>query len=116
MTSAPSARSVFDRHLELREKGELERDIAENYHADIVLLTHEGAYHGHDGIRRASKVLRSHVRDGKYRYTNRYVDGEYAYLEWEAESADGGHCYGWDGFVIRAGRIVAQMVYFYCAR
>ena len=108
------ALQVFEAHLRLRSAGELERDLAENYAENVLLLTHEGPYHGHDGVRKAADVLRRFVSDGEYHYRNKYVAGEYAYLEWVAPGRDDAQCKGWDGFVIVRGWIVAQMVYFSC--
>jgi len=107
-------RTVFTSHLRLRDAGELEQDLARNYAADVVLLTHEGIYRGHRGVRRAARVLKKFVPDGKYRYTNRHVVDGFAFLEWRAKGARGKRCFGWDGFVIRRGRILAQMIYFRC--
>jgi len=100
--------------LRLRHAGELEEDLAQNYAPDVILLTHEGAYRGHRGVRRAAKVLNEFVPDGIYRYVNQYVRDRYAFLEWSAKGTRGKRCYGWDGFVIRRGRIIAQMIYFHC--
>jgi len=111
-----STRTVFTSHLRLRDAGQLEKDLATNYSADVVLLTHEGVYRGHRGVRRAARVLAKFVPDGKYRYTNRHVVDGFAFLEWKATGARGAKCFGWDGFVIRRGRILAQMIYFRCGR
>jgi len=78
------------------------------------LLTHEGVYRGHRGVRRAAQVLKRYVPGETYRYTNKHVVDGYAFLEWKAKGTRGKTCYGWDGFVIRRGRIVAQMIYFHC--
>jgi len=111
-----SAGAVFRSHLRLREKGRLDEDLAKNYVPNVLLLTHEGAYHGHNGVRRAAQVLKRFVPSGKYKYTNTHVVGAYAYLEWKAAGARGRRCFGWDGFVIRRGRIVVQMIYFSCRK
>lgn len=108
--------AVFNSHLRLRDAGQLENDLARNYAPDALLLTHEGMYRGHAGVRQAAKVLGRHVPDGKYRYTNKHVVDGYAYLEWRAKGPRGQRCFGWDGFVIRRGRIIAQMIYFRCAK
>ena len=38
----------------------------------------------------------------------RYVDGEYAYILWSAETADNSYEAATDTFVVRDGKIVAQ--------
>ena len=105
---------VFNSHLRLRDAGQLELDLARNYAANVLLLTHEGIYRGHAGVRRAARVLKRHAGECNYRYTNKHVVDGYAYLEWRARGPRGRRCFGWDGFVIRRGRIVAQMIYFNC--
>lgn len=112
--AARTTADVFESHLALRRRGATEEDIAENYAEDVVLLTHEGIYRGHEGIHKAAHVLKSFVRDGNYTYLNKHVADDYAYLEWTAKSNGGAPCQGWDAFVIREGRIVAQMVHFRC--
>ena len=112
--AAVATASVLEAHLRLREAGKLERDIAENYAEHVVLLTHEGVYRGAAGVRHAAAVLARHVADSNYEYLKKHVADDYAYLEWRARGRNGGECHGWDAFVIREGRIVAQMIYFAC--
>jgi hypothetical protein len=107
---------VFRSHLRLRERGDLETDLQQNYARKVVLVTYEGVYRGYRGARRSARVLKRFVPDGKYRYTNRHVVEDYAYLEWRANPPRRKPCHGWDSFVIRRGRIVAQMIYFHCGK
>jgi len=38
----------------------------------------------------------------------RYIDGDYAYILWDAETADNSYELATDTFVVRNGKIVAQ--------
>ncbi|MDY7088527.1 MAG: hypothetical protein SYR96_25915 [Actinomycetota bacterium] len=54
-------RDVLDAHLRRRKAGELEADIRENYHPDVILLSAEGMHHGPDGVRALAGVLRRYL-------------------------------------------------------
>jgi len=113
MTQTRSTQEVFEDHLHLREQHQLEEDIARNYADDVVLLTLEGIFHGHDGVRQTGANLQSFLPHGRYDYLTRQVYGEYAYLEWRGVSDKAEVRYGADGFVIRDGHIVAQMIHYH---
>jgi uncharacterized membrane protein YcaP (DUF421 family) len=107
-----STTAVLERHLELRRAGELERDLAENYTADVVLLSAEGVHRGRAGVRHLATILRTYAPEGHYRYDEVLVDGEHGLLQW---TADGRHLDihdGADSYVVRAGRIVAQTIHY----
>lgn len=53
-----SARDVIESHLAHRSAGDLEGDLARNYHDDVVLLSWgEGVNRGKDGVRRLAGIL-----------------------------------------------------------
>ncbi len=109
--AARSTREVLQSHLDLREQGDLEADLAANYAEDVVLLSWgEGVNHGHDGVRALATVLRAYVDAGSYRYHQLLTEGEYGMLRWSASSADLELHDGTDAFVVRDGRIVAQTI------
>lgn len=105
-------RRVLMSHLQLRLGGDLASDLEENYADDVVLLSTEGVNHGHDGVRRLACILRNYVADGAYSYEQLEVAGELGYLRWTAASDEVDIDHGADSFVVRAGRIVAQTVYY----
>lgn len=66
---------VFEDHLRLRERHAVEEDIARNYAEDVVLLTLEGVFHGHDGVRHTSQTLHELLPGGHYDYLKKQVAG-----------------------------------------
>jgi hypothetical protein len=108
-----STEQVFKDHLALRLEGEVEKDIQRNYSADVVSITNHGIFHGHDGIRECSRVLREALPDAEFTYTRQIVCGEIAFLEWTGKGS-GGRIVdeGVDTFLIRDGRIVAKTVHY----
>ncbi len=107
-----STEAVFRDHLHKRQVKDLDDDIATNYADDVVLLTGTGIYQGHDGVRHTAAILRYYQPDATYDYRTERVEGEYAFLEWTSTSPAGDVCDGADGYVIRKGRIVAQMIHY----
>ena len=52
-----SPREVFENHLALAQKGDLEKDLEQNYAPDSVLLTNYGVFHGRKGMKEAAELL-----------------------------------------------------------
>jgi hypothetical protein len=112
MGSTRSAQEVLDWHLTCRQKGDLERDIADNYDPDAILLSAEGVNRGHDGVRRLAAILRNYVPEGSYSYQQVLVDGDVGMLLWTAHG-DGVDIHdGADSYVVRSGRIIAQTIHY----
>lgn len=107
-----SAADVFDDHLQLRAAGDTEADLARNYAEDVVLLCSYGVLHGIEAIRESADRLDRQLPESQFTYITRYVDGEYAFLEWQAESAESIVDDGADSFVIRDGLIVMQTIHY----
>jgi hypothetical protein len=79
------ARQVFDDHLELRKRGDLEQDLARNYAPDVVVLTARGVLRGHDGVRESAALLYQAIRNAnRYEYENAQCEDRVALLEWRA--------------------------------
>lgn len=112
-----STAEVFEDHLRLRQQHNVEEDIARNYAADVVILTLEGVFYGHGGVRHTSHILHELLPGEHYHYLKKQVAEEYACLEWSGTSSRGGAevQHGADGYAIRDGRIVAQMIHYYLA-
>lgn len=113
MSQHRSTQDVFDDHLRLRRQHQVDEDIARNYAPDVILLTLDGVFHGHDGVRHTSQTLHRLLPEGQYDYTTKLVQDDYAYLEWSGKSNTARVSHGADAFVIRGGRIVAQMIHYY---
>ncbi len=96
----------------MRKEGKVEEDIARNYDPELVLLHKGGVEHGFDGIRKSAARLEQQLPDASFRYQDKQVSGEYAYLEWEADSELYHVKDGADTFVIRDGRIVMQSIHY----
>lgn len=107
-----SPRQVLDDHLEKARTGDVEQDLADNYDPALVILTTEGAYHGHDGARVLADRLARELPRGSFDYRTVLVEGEIGFLEWSADSPQATVDDGADSYVIRGGRIVAQTIHY----
>lgn len=103
---------VLDDHLERRVIGDLETDLRRNYADDIVLLTCNSEYVGHDGIRTSAARLREQLPDVRYEFIAKKVHGPYALLVWRADSHRFRAIEGSDTFVIQDGKIKLQTVHY----
>ncbi|HEX7021547.1 MAG TPA: nuclear transport factor 2 family protein [Trueperaceae bacterium] len=107
-----STREVFEDHLQLRAKGDLERDIHRNYAKNVVLMHVNGVEHGHAGVRKSGGRLHRQLPGCHYEYVSKQVTGDYAYLEWRARSERYRVADGADSFVIQGGKIVMQTIHY----
>jgi hypothetical protein len=103
---------VLESHLRLRKAGDLEKDIAENYHRDVILLPAEGVNRGHDGVRRLAAILQGYVAAGSYDYHQVLIEDEFGMLAWSASSDRVQIHDGADSYVVRHGKIIAQTVHY----
>ena len=112
MGQTRTTREVFEDHLELRTRGQVETDIQRNYADDVVLIINGKVLRGHDSIRHCAASLAHDISDAEFIYRTKVVDGEIAYLEWGIDCD--GVCIddGVDTFLIRDGRIVAKTVHY----
>ena len=104
-------RDVFEDHLRLRRKHQLEEDLSRNYAPDVLVLTSSGPHRGHDGVRTTASILREHTGDAAYEYLHEVVEGNFAYLVWQVRT-DGRWIHGADSFRITTGRIVLQTIHY----
>jgi hypothetical protein len=103
---------VFESHLQLRLKGDVEQDILQNYSPDVVLLTNHGNFHGHQGVRKSSQIFNKHLPDAKIKYLLQVVERDAAFLVWNAETVDVYVKHGTDSFFIKNGLIKIQTIYY----
>lgn len=104
-----STKDVVDHHL----KSFGERDltgILSDYAPDAVLFTSDGPLRGVDAMR---PLFQAMVREfgepgARFDMKRQFVDGDFAYILWTAETADNLYEVGTDTFVVRDGKIVAQ--------
>ena len=97
-------------HLKAFDQGDL-NGVLSDYAPDAVLFTKDGAFKGVDKIRPLFEALIAEF--GKpgatFNMKNQLVGGDYAYILWTAETADNVYEVATDTFVIRYGKIVAQL-------
>lgn len=100
-------------HLRLRRDGELDRDLEENYHPEVVVMSAKGVYRGHDGVRESAHLLAQAIDDpDAYAYESVLVDDRFGLLEWRAKTDElNVHC-GMDSYLIEDGLIVGQTIHY----
>ncbi|HZS02156.1 MAG TPA: nuclear transport factor 2 family protein [Chloroflexota bacterium] len=111
-TTVRSTEEVFRDHLRLRAAHDLDADLQCNYAPDVVLLCRYGVFVGLDEVRESAARLHHQLPHARYEYLSCQTHGEYAFLEWRAESET---CHvedGADSYVIRGGRIVMQTIHY----
>src|SRR5262245_35510407 len=104
-----STKDVVDRHLKCFGEGDL-NGILSDYAPGAVMFTSDGPLRGADAMRPLFQALI--VEFGKagavFSMKRQFVEGDYAYILWTAETSDNVYELGTDTFVVRDGKIVAQ--------
>jgi len=104
-----STKDVVDHHLKSFGEGDL-NGILSDYAPGAILFTPEGPLKGHDAIRSLFQAMLAEF--GKpgavFNLKQQFVEGDYAYILWMAETADNVYELGTDTFVVREGKIVIQ--------
>ncbi len=104
---------MIDRHLELRARGDIELDITENYHPDVVLFTHSALYTGHPGVRQSAADLAFYLGDkADFEIGTYQVDGPNAFLEWVGYTDERFVFDGSESFRVEQGKIVLQSIHY----
>lgn len=107
-----TTQDVFESHLLLFLDWDQIDDIEKNYSPNCVLLTSFGKFYGHDGLRKFAQTLDEKIPDADILFVSRMWNGEVAFLEWQAESAESYIDDGAESFLIQNGLIVTQTVHF----
>jgi ketosteroid isomerase-like protein len=104
-----STSEVIDHHLKCFAAGDL-RGILADYAPDAVLFTPAGPLKGEDAIRPLFQAMIAEF--GKpgavFNLKQQFIEANYAYILWTAETADNVYELATDTFVVRDGKIVAQ--------
>jgi len=104
-----STKEVLDNHLKCFGEGDLE-GILSDYAPGAVMFTSDGPLRGADAMRSLFQAMIAEF--GKpgavFSMKRQFVEGDYAYILWTAETADNVYELGTDTFVVRDGKIVAQ--------
>jgi ketosteroid isomerase-like protein len=100
---------ILDHHLKCFVGVDLDGIVAD-YAPDAILFTPAGTLKGRDTIRALFQTLFAEFAKPGFSATveKQSVEGEYAYILWNARSADNTYEHATDTFVIRGGKIVAQ--------
>lgn len=107
-----SAKEVLDDHLRESKEGSVEADMARNYAEDLVVLTRDGVYRGHDGLRQLAERLRQELPDAVFEYHICLVEGELGFLEWSGRGGQAQVDDGADSYLIQDGKIIAQTIHY----
>ena len=104
-----STKEVLDNHLKCFGEGDL-NGILSDYAPGAVLFTADRPLKGTDEIRPLFQgMIAEFGKPGAVFSMKQYfVEGDYAYILWTAETADNVYEVGTDTFVVRDGKIVAQ--------
>ena len=104
-----STKDVLDHHTKCFGDGDLKGILSGNA-TDPVLFTPGGPLRGADAIRPFFQAMI--VKFGKpgtaFSMKQRFVEGDYAYALWTAETADNVYEFATDTLVVRDGKIVDQ--------
>jgi hypothetical protein len=103
---------VLHDHLRLRKLNAVELDISRNYSRDVVLLSGEGTFRGHDGIRNSARLLAERLPDASFDYITIRLERNLGFLEWTAVARNVTVNDGTDSFLIRDGEILVQTVHY----
>ena len=104
-----STKEVLEHHLKCFTEGDLE-GILSDYAPSAVLFTPDGPLKGAEAIRLLFQAMVAEfgTRGATFSMKQQFVEGDYAYILWSAETVDNVYEIGTDTFVVRAGKIVAQ--------
>jgi ketosteroid isomerase-like protein len=105
----PTTGDVLDQHLRCFGEKDLDGVVAD-YSSDAVLFVPDRPLKGPAAIKPFFQTFLSEFAKpgASFSVRERYVDGEYAYILWSAETADNSYEAATDTFVVRDGKIVAQ--------
>lgn len=110
-----STKEVLERHLKCLAAGDLEGLLAD-YAPEVVVFRPVG-FLGAGGIAKGlaairpvfSALLTEFAQPGtRFEIGQQAIEGDYAYIVWEAETADNIYQPGSDTFVFKEGKIVLQ--------
>jgi ketosteroid isomerase-like protein len=107
--ATPWTKDVIDHYLKCFGQGDLE-GILSDYAPDAVLFTPTGPLQGETAIRPLFQAMIAEF--GKpgaaFDLKQQFIEADYAYILWTAETADNVYELGTDTFVVQDGKIVAQ--------
>jgi ketosteroid isomerase-like protein len=104
-----STREILDRHLKAFFEYDIEGVLAD-YGKDIVFFTASGPLKGVEAVKSLFETLIAEFRQpgASFNMQQCFVQGDYGYILWNAETADNVYEMATDTFAVRDGKIVAQ--------
>lgn len=105
----PTTGDVLNQHLKCFGENDLDGVVAD-YSSDAVLFVPDRVLRGPEAIKPFFQAFFAEFAKpgASFSMRERYVEGEYAYILWSAETADNSYDAATDTFVVRDGKIVAQ--------
>jgi ketosteroid isomerase-like protein len=105
----PTTNDVLDQHLKCFGENDLDGVLAD-YSLDAVLFIPGRPLKGLDAIKPFFQALLSEFAKpgASFSMQEQRVVGDYAYILWNAETADNSYEAATDTFVVQNGKIVAQ--------
>jgi ketosteroid isomerase-like protein len=102
-------KDVIEHHLKAFSERDL-KGVLSDYATDAVFFTPQGTLRGPDAIKPLFQaMIAEFAKPGAmFNMKQQFIEGDYAYILWTAESADNVYELGTDTFVVRRGKIVAQ--------
>lgn len=104
-----STKDVLENHLSCFARRDL-AGILSDYAPDAVLFTPEGPLRGTGAIRPLFETMLAEFGKpgAEFHMQQQFVDGDYAFIVWTAQTADRHYELGTDTFVVRDGKIAVQ--------
>jgi ketosteroid isomerase-like protein len=104
-----STKDVLDHHLSCFGEGNLEGILAD-YSSDAILFMPTGPLRGIPAIKPIFQAIFAEFGQPGTSFVlhQRWVEGNYAFILWAAETADNHYDAATDTFVVQDGKIVAQ--------
>jgi ketosteroid isomerase-like protein len=104
-----TTKEIIDHHLKAFSEHDL-RGVLSDYAPSAVFFTQNGPLRGPEAIRPVfEKMFAEFGKPGaRFNMKQQLVEGDNAYIVWNAETADNVYELGTDTFVVRDGKIVAQ--------
>jgi ketosteroid isomerase-like protein len=105
----PTTKDVLDHHLKSFYDNDLDGVLAD-YSPDAVLFVPGTPLKGPGSIKPFFQAFFSEFAKpgASFSLRQQFVEGDYAYILWSAETADNSYEAATDTFVVRNGKIVAQ--------
>lgn len=104
-----STKDVIDHHLKCFSERDL-NGILSDYAPDAIFFTPAGLLRGKDAIKPLFQAMIAEFEKpgAMFNLQQQFIEAEYAYIFWTAETADNVFELGTDTFVVRGGKITAQ--------